>query len=148
MHTDNPEFFTNLPETPAALNDDIARHVAPRWFSSDELKSLNVNEMDDFVFISELYMIQEITHAVCRRQSNVVIMYVSHFLNPAETGCGWKSISICGGGRNQNRPDSMMTAPLHQVAFLTYKPQCANVHNLICTVVIMHNYANLNVSAC
>lgn len=73
VYTGNPEFFTTLPETPAALNDDVARQVAPRWFSSEELKSLNVDEMDEYVFISELYMMQEITHALLANKSAITI---------------------------------------------------------------------------
>ena len=59
------EVFANLPMTPAALSDDVANDVARRWFLSAELKSLNVSQPVDFVFISELYMMQEIINAVC-----------------------------------------------------------------------------------
>jgi len=58
------EVFANLPTTLAALNDDVANDVAQHWFSSAELRSLNVTQAVDFFFISELYMMQEIVNAV------------------------------------------------------------------------------------
>jgi len=59
------EVFANLPMTPAALRDDVASDAAQRWFSTAELKSLNASQSVDFVFVSELYMMQEIIKAVC-----------------------------------------------------------------------------------
>ena len=65
MHSHYTEVFANLPTTPAALSDDVTNDVAERWFSSAELRSLNVSHPADFLFISELYMMQEIITAVC-----------------------------------------------------------------------------------
>lgn len=59
------EVFANLPMTLAALSDDVANDMAQRWFLSSELKSLNVTEPVDFVFLGELYMMQEIINVVC-----------------------------------------------------------------------------------
>jgi len=58
------EVFADLPMTPAALSDDVANAAARRWFSAAELKSLNASQSVDFVFMSELYMMQEIINAV------------------------------------------------------------------------------------
>ena len=58
------EVFANLPTTLAALSDDVRNDVAQHWFSSAELKSLNVSQPVDFLFMSELYMMQEIINAV------------------------------------------------------------------------------------
>jgi len=59
------EVFANLPTTLAALNDDVANDMAQRWFSSAELRSLNVSRPVDFFFLSELYMMQEVINTVC-----------------------------------------------------------------------------------
>lgn len=58
------ELFANLPTTLAALNDDVTNNMAQRWFSSAELKSLNVSQPVDFFFLSELYMMQEIINTL------------------------------------------------------------------------------------
>ena len=64
MQSHYAEVFANLPMTPAALSDDVASDAAQRWFSTAELKSLNASQSVDFVFITELYMMQEIIKAV------------------------------------------------------------------------------------
>ena len=64
MQSRYSEAFADLPMTLAALSDDVANDAAKRWFSSAELKSLNVSQPVDFIFISELYMMQEIISAV------------------------------------------------------------------------------------
>jgi len=59
------EVFDNLPTTVEALRYDVTNGEAQHWFSSAELKSLNISEPVDFVFASELYMMKEIINTVC-----------------------------------------------------------------------------------
>ena len=54
--------FANLP-TVQALSYDVGNGEV--MFLSDELKSLNPSKPVDFLFTSELYMMQEIIKTVC-----------------------------------------------------------------------------------